>query len=220
MNKDNTLFGIIGLLAGLIIGFLATNSYNRNATVTQAPSQQMTAPNAPATGEQNPTAAMPAVAEALGKADQEPTNFDAQVKAGDMFAKIKNWDKAITYFERANKLKPDDYQIIVTLGNANFDANKFEEAQKWYENALQKKADDVSVRTDLGLTFFLREPKDIDRAIKEYKGSLAINPNHELTLQNLAVAYREKNDAQGLKDTIAQLAKVNPNNQIIQKLKE
>ena len=208
------------MLAGLIIGFLATNSYNRSAAVTQVPTQQIAAPNAPATGEQNPTAAMPAVAEALGKADNEPTNFDAQIKVADMFARIKNWDKAITYFERANKLKPDDYQIIVTLGNANFDANKFEDAQKWYETALQKKPDDVSVRTDLGLTFFLREPKDIERAIKEYKGSLAINPNHELTLQNLAVAYREKNDAQGLKDTIAQLAKVNPNNQIIQKLKE
>ncbi len=185
--------------------------------MSQSAPQQNPAPNAPATG-QNPTAAMPGVQEAIAKADQEPTNFDAQLKAGDMFARIKNWEKAVEYFERANKLKPDDYQTIVTLGNANFDANRHDVAQKWYETALTKKPDDVNVRTDLGLTFFLREPKDIERAIKEYKGGLAINPNHEPTLQNLAVAYKEKKDDQLLKETLDKLAKVNPNNKIIQGL--
>ena len=34
MNKENTLFGIVGLLAGLIIGFVFANSVNqRNAAV-------------------------------------------------------------------------------------------------------------------------------------------------------------------------------------------
>ena len=86
--------------------------------------------------------------------------------------------------------------------------------------ALARKKDDFLVRTDYGLTFFLGEPKDIERAIKEYKTSLAINPNHEQTLQNLAVAYSEKKDVEGLKETIGKLEKVNPNNKIIQRLKE
>jgi tetratricopeptide (TPR) repeat protein len=97
---------------------------------------------------------------------------------------------------------------------------KFADAQKWYEQALARKSDDVDVRTDLGLTFFLREPKDIDRTIKEYQTSLSINPNHEATLQNLAVAYSEKKDAENLRSTLAKLEKVNPTNQIIQRLKE
>ncbi len=219
MNKDNILFTIIGLLAGLIIGFMATNSFNRNSLMSQN-SQPLSAPNAPIMNQQNQTAAMPAVAEALKVADDNPDNFEAQVKVGEMFARINNFEKAISYFEKALKIKPDDYQTLVILGNLNFDGQKLEVAQKWYEQALVKKPDDVSVRTDLGLTFFLREPKDTNRAIKEYKTSLSINPNHELTLQNLAVAYAEIKDQKGLQETLAKLEKVNPQNQIIQKLKE
>jgi hypothetical protein len=41
-----------------------------------------------------------------------------------------------------------------------------------------------------------------------------------MSLQNLAVAYSEKKDAEGVKSTLAKLEKVNPNNKIIQRLKE
>jgi tetratricopeptide (TPR) repeat protein len=232
MNKDNLLFAIIGLLAGLILGFLLTNSYNRRVLLSELQEQKQPLASQQTGDQQNPGAAVPQVAQAIENADQQPDNFEAQINAGEMFARIKNFEKAIQYFEKANKIKPDDYQTIVSLGNLNFDAAtpvqenqpldsaKLAKAQKWYEIALAKKNDDYLVRTDYGLTFFLGEPKDIDRAIKEYKASLAINPNHEQTLQNLAVAYSEKKDVEGLKETLAKLEKVNPNNKIIQRLKE
>jgi tetratricopeptide (TPR) repeat protein len=222
MNKENVLFGIIGLLAGLIIGFIATNSYNRSVLTSQNLAGTSNAPimNQQNQGAQNPGGMMPGVNEAIEKADQEPANFAAQVKAGEMFGRINNFEKALVYFERAHQIKPDDYQTIVILGNVSFEMKKFAEAQKWYEQALARKSDDVNVRTDLGLTYFLREPKDIDRAIKEYQTSLSINPNHEATLQNLAVAYSERKDAENLRLTLAKLEKVNPSNQIIQRLKE
>lgn len=230
MNKENLLFGIIGLLAGLIISFVATNSYNRSALQgqnTAIPQNMQQAQNS-----QQPTAASPEVVEAIKKADAETDNFEAQIKAGEMFARIRNFETAIKYFEHANKLKPEDYRAIVTLGNMNFElatpkqegeawkTDKLEIAQKWYEQALAKKSDDVNVRTDLGLTYFLREPKDIDRAIQEYQLALKTNPNHEGTLQNLAVAFSEKKDAENLKKVIETLEKINPTNQIVQRLKE
>lgn len=219
MKKENILFSVIGLLAGLIIGFIVTNSYNRSALQTQ---NLQVPPNMQVPNQQNniPTAAMPEVDEALKKAESEPDNFEAQTKVGEMFFGIRNFERSLSYFEKANKIKPDHYQTIVSLGNVNFELSRFEEAQKWYEKALETNKEDVNVRTDLGLTFFVREPKDIDRAIKEYKTSLEINPKHEGTLQNLAVAYREKKDTEGLKETLEKLEKVNPNNKIIQRLKE
>lgn len=234
MSKENILFGIIGLLAGLILGFVLTNNYNRGVlsaqTVPSAPNSPMTGQQP--SGQQNPGGMMPGVTEAIEKADKNPDDFEAQIKAGEMFGRIQNFDKAISYFEKANKIKPDDYQTLVSLGNLYFDAAvpkqegqpldsaKLKLAQQWYEKALAKNSNDISVRTDYGLSFFLNEPKDVDRAIKEYKTSLSINANHEKTLQNLAVAYSEKKDAEGVKDTLAKLEKVNPNNKIIQKLKE
>ena len=38
MKKENVLFGIIGLLAGLIVGFMFANSINQNAAIPVAAS--------------------------------------------------------------------------------------------------------------------------------------------------------------------------------------
>ena len=82
---------------------------------------------------------------------------------------------------------------------------------------MQKDPKNVNVRTDLGLTFFLRSPRDIDMAIKQYKISLSIDPNHETTLQNLALAYDEKGDKENFLSAIENLKKINPNNPILKK---
>jgi tetratricopeptide (TPR) repeat protein len=226
MNKQGISFIIIGLVIGFIGGFFLANKINRDAGIALPNQQTVTnspvLPNNPqvqsAEIKDAPKGAMiPDIAEKLDKATKEPDNFDAQIAAGEMYARIKKFDKAIEFFEKANKIKPDDYKTIVKIGNANFDFNKYEVAEKWYESALKINPDDVNVRTDLGLTFYLREPKDIERAIKEYQTSLSKDPNHELTLQNLAAAQSVKGDKQGLQETLSKLEKVNPNNPVFQK---
>ena len=99
---------------------------------------------------------MPEVQAAIDQAKNNPNDFDAQIKAADMYEKIQKFDEAIEFLTVANKIKPDDRQTIVRLGNDNYDADKFEEAEKWYAQALSKKPDDVNVWTDMGLTFVLR----------------------------------------------------------------
>jgi tetratricopeptide (TPR) repeat protein len=163
---------------------------------------------------------MPAVQETIEKANREPNNFEAQMAAAEMYYRIQRFDDAAKFYERANQLKPDDYETVIKLGNVYFDGGKFEQAEKWYSQALAKNPADVNVRTDLGLTFFLRQPPDIERAVQEYRKSLAVNPNHELTLQNLSVALQQKGDSAGLQETIAQLEKVNPNNPAVARFKQ
>jgi tetratricopeptide (TPR) repeat protein len=225
MTKDNVLFAVIGLLLGLIIGFMGANRLNRSGAELAPPAAAASnsaiqsgvlPPDHPPTGSTGPAAqpqgAQPQVTAAIEKARNEPNNFEAQMAAGDLYYQIKSLDGAQKFYEAANKLKPAETETLVKLGNVNFDLEKFEEAAKWYEQALKKDPSQVSVRTDYGLTFFLRKPIDIDRAIKEYQTSLSIDPNHEITLQNLIVAYREKGDTESARATLERLTKVNPNN--------
>ncbi len=224
MTKDNLLFGIVGLLLGLILGFMITNSLN-SGSGTVAPTAGQIDPNAPLP-EGHPNvpgqnaASMPEVQAAVEKANQAPEDFDAQVKAAGMYYQIQRYDDAAALFERANKLKPDEYEVVVKLGNVYFDGGKFSEAEKWYEKALAKKADDINVRTDLGLTFIFRDPPDYDRAIKEFLGSLEVDPNHPQTLQNLVVAYTKKGEVEKANDTLAKFEKLNPGNAVIPRLRE
>lgn len=157
---------------------------------------------------------------AIEKAKQSPNDFDAQVKAAEMYYQIERYDEAIAYLEAANKLRPDDREITVHLGNANFDAGKYDEAEKWYSAALGKKADDVNVRTDLGLTFVFRDNPNYDRAIQEFTKALATDPNHIQALQNLTVAYTKKGDMAKASEILTKLESVDPKNAAIVKLKE
>jgi tetratricopeptide (TPR) repeat protein len=232
MNKENILFGVVGLLLGVIVGFWFANSVNQNARMATAVGSTVAQtsgnlppghPDIPAGGDTTSASQggmVPAVQATVEKAKAEPDNFDAQMKAAEVYYQIQRYDGAIEFLNRANQLKPGDYGVIVQLGNVNFDADKYPEAEKWYTAALSKKQDDVNVRTDLGLTFVFREPPDYDRAIQEFKRSLEYDPNHVQTLQNLTVAYTKKGDTANAKATLDKLPAVDPSNTSIAKLRE
>lgn len=157
---------------------------------------------------------------AINRAKNEPENFEAQTTAAAMFYQIQRFEQAIELLKRANALKPDDYGTKVNLGNAYFEAGQFEEAEKWYAAALVQNADDVNVRTDLGLTFLLRQPPNYDRAVQEFTRSLAKDPNHAPTLQNLTIAYTKKGDPAKAKETLARLEKLSADNPALSKLRD
>jgi tetratricopeptide (TPR) repeat protein len=225
MTKENILFTIVGLLLGLIVGFMFANNVNQKALVTAPAATMKQNPNMPEghpdiSGMNQPALSMPQVQEAMDKAKQEPNNFDAQVKAAEMNYQIEAYDKAAEFLKQANKLKPDDYPTIVNLGNVTFDGGNYTEAEKWYSSALEVKPDDENVRTDLGLTFMFRQQPNYDRAIKEFEQVLAKNVNHPQDLQNLTVAYTKKGNTAKATETVEKLESVDPTNVSIAKLKE
>jgi tetratricopeptide (TPR) repeat protein len=223
MNKENYLFGIIGLLAGCIIGFMFANSVNQGAVkppvAATLNSNSSLPPNHPEV-DTTKAATQPQVQAAIDKAKAEPDNFEAQMTAADVNYQIQRYDGAIEFLKQANRIKPDDYETIVNLGNAYFDSGKYEDAEKSYSSALVKKADDVNVRTDLGLTFIFRQPPNYDRAIQEFSRSLETDPNHIQTLQNLIVAYTKKGDAVKANAALLRLESVDSTNSAITKLRE
>lgn len=226
MSKDNILFGIVGLLAGLIIGFTFANSVNKqalaglNTGAAQTGNLPAGHPNLPdgQSDSQPASGAVPEVQAAIEKAKAEPDNFDAQIKAAALYEQIQRFDGAIEFLKRANEINPEDYETIVHLGNDNYDSGKFEEAEKWYSAALLRKPDNVDVRTDMGLTFVLRSTPDYDRAIQEFKRSLEYQPGHTKTLQNLTVAYIRKGDAANAGATLRKLEALDKSNPAISKL--
>ena len=227
MNKENTLFGIVGLLLGLIIGFMFANNVNQKALVNAPAAAVKQNPNMPEghpdiSGMNNPAAALsaPQVQAAIDHAAKEPNDFEAQMKAAEINYQMEDYNKAVEYLKQANKLKPDDYETIVNLGNATFDSGNYTEAEKWYASALEKKPEDENVRTDLGLTFIFRDPPNYDRAIKEFEQVLAKNINHPQALQNLTVAYTKKGNAAKAKETVDKLEQVDPTNVSVTKLRE
>jgi tetratricopeptide (TPR) repeat protein len=221
MNIKSILLVLAGVVVGFIIGFAVANSLNRNAAATKIVPPNNPPVNQPNASQPNGTGEMmPDVAETLNAAKNEPNNFAAQMKAGDMYAQIGRFDEAIKFYEACVKLKPSDLQANLALANSYFDSKQYENAEKYYAKVLEINPTDVNARTDLATTLVERVNPDYDRAIKEFQQSLAINQKHEPTLYNLAVAYSRKGDTENAQKTLTQLEQANPNSRLIGRLKQ
>jgi tetratricopeptide (TPR) repeat protein len=190
MTRDNLLFSIIGILFGFIVGFMfASNLAQREASPAAAARTQALPPDHPSVGGDTPGAApgqmQAQVSSALDAARKEPNNFDAQLKAAELYYQIQRYDDAIGYLLKANQLQPDSYETVANLGMVNMDAGHFEAAEKWYKAALLKKPDDVRVLDGL-CAVFLEQGK-----AKETEDMIAKLAKADPSNQDLA-QFREK----------------------------
>lgn len=218
--QKHILFGIIGLIAGLAIGFIGANSINRDTSL-QTADLVLQPVAAPADTSSVPQGGMQAdVQQTLDRAAAEPKNFAVQMKTGDMYAQIGRFDKAIEFYKQGIALKPNDFQANVVIANAYFDSGKFEDAEEFYTKALLINPKDINARTDLGTTFVERQNPDYERALKEFRSVLEIDPKNEPTLYYIGIAYFRKGDAENANKALADLEKSNAASPLIAKLRQ
>lgn len=226
MNKENFLFSVVGLLLGYVVAFTFVVYVNQREAAGLAGAARAGA-GVPA-GHPDVSAEEAEFRERLrqtaAEARQKPDDYDLQMRAAEMHFRVHEFEEAIDFLTAAQKVRPNDYRAVVELGNANFEAGRYEVAERWYKEALKQNPDDIDVRTDLGLTYFFRQPKDVESALAEFRRSLERDPQHELTLQNItAVLTQRANDAavdaalkrravEEAEQTLARLEAVNPSN--------
>ena len=221
MLRDLAIGGTC-LAAGLVIGFWGSNSLNRNAALTgpEALLSQANTTQTEMSGSQPTSGLQPNIGEVLTAAEQQPENFVTQMKAGDLYAQIGKFDKAIEFYKKGVALRPNDVQANLVLANAYFDAGEFGNAGGVYAQVLEADPKNVAARTDLGTTFVERPQPDFERAIKEFNTVLEADPGNEAALYNLAVAHSRKGDQNSAKETLAALEKAKPASELISKLRQ
>ena len=181
MSRENLLFAIIGLLLGFIVGFMFASSMSqRTAPPQTAASSQGLPADHPPVGAQNapnPQGMQAEVQASIEKARNEPKNFDAQVKAAELYYQIQRYDQALEYLLKANQIQPTDYRTVVLLGMVNLDAGHYDTAEKWYRAALKMKSDDVMVLSGLAAaTLQSGNAKAAEDAIAQLE---KVDPNSE-----------------------------------------
>jgi tetratricopeptide (TPR) repeat protein len=156
MTRENLLFAIIGILLGFIVGFMSASVMSqKNAAVpatATAGSGSLPADHPPVGAQSagaDPQAMREQVTASIEKAKNEPKNFDAQLKAAELYYQIQRYDQAIEFLLKANQLNPTDYRTVAILGMVNLDAGHYDTAEKWYLAAMKMKEDDVIVLSGL-----------------------------------------------------------------------
>jgi tetratricopeptide (TPR) repeat protein len=95
------------------------------------------------------------------------------------------------------------------LGNLYFDAERYDEAIKWYAEALALSPNDVNVSTDLGVCYYYTNQPD--KALQQFDHSLKLDPNHAKTLLNVGIVRAfGKQDLAGATEAWQKVLKLAP----------
>lgn len=225
---------IIAVIVSFVGGFLLANALNRTELNNlRGESERLrAAQKEPNQNQADSNLSDEEIRTKIAEADRSPNNFIFQKNLGlalYRYAAMKQDPELLAevgrLLNRAYENDKKDYDVAVTLGNVYFDIGfykkengQFQKAREFYQTALLQKPTDVDVRTDLGLTYFLTNPPENERAIGEFQKSLQTNPKHEKTLQVMAQTLLTQNNVAEAEKYLAKLKEVNAGNQYLPEL--
>lgn len=135
-----------------------------------------------------------ATAPAASGQTQPPRAFD-EPRAGQLTAQAE--------------AEPQNAAVRAALGNVYFDADRFTDAIRWYEESLRLNPRDADVSTDLGIAYYYTN--QADRALTQFAHSLAINPSHTKTLLNQGIVLAfAKQDLDGAAEAWERVVSLSP----------
>jgi tetratricopeptide (TPR) repeat protein len=118
-------------------------------------------------------------------------------------------DAQVNALKSVASREPSNPQPRVQLGNLYFDAERYDDAIKWYSEALTLAPKDVNVSTDLGVCYYYTNQPD--KALQQFDRSLALDPNHAKTLLNVGIVRAfGKQDLAGATEAWQKVLKLAP----------
>lgn len=115
----------------------------------------------------------------------------------------------VNAFSTLAERDPSSAEPRVELGNLYFDAERYDEAIKWYSDALKLSPNQVNVSTDLGVSYYYTNQPD--KALEQFDRSLKLDPTHAKTLLNMGIVKAfGKQDLDGAMQAWEQVIKLSP----------
>lgn len=112
-------------------------------------------------------------------------------------------------FETVARNEPSNAAPRVQLANLYFDAERYDDAIRWYEEALKLNPKDINVSTDLGVSYYYTNQPD--RALAQFDHSLGLDPKHTKTLLNQGIVRAfGKQDLEGAEKSWQQVLAIAP----------
>jgi cytochrome c-type biogenesis protein CcmH/NrfG len=185
MKSESIVFAVAGMCFGIILGWVigTQQAGKRGGTPVQL---QQAAPAAAA-------APAPAGEQAAGGTHTPPPLDEGKVQS----------------LQTIIKSDPKNVTAYVQLANAYFDAERYPDAIKWYEQGLKLDSKNPDASTDLGVSYYYSGRTD--DALKQFEYSLKLNPRHAKTLFNKGIVLAfGKRDLQGATEAWKQVVQLAP----------
>jgi cytochrome c-type biogenesis protein CcmH/NrfG len=105
---------------------------------------------------------------------------------------------------------PNNLQVLINLGNAYFDTDRYQDAINAYSRVLSLEPENPDVRTDMGIMY--RKLGQFDKAIEAFRRAATDDAEHMNSRFNLGVTLKyDKGDFQGAVQAWEEFLKLEPN---------
>ena len=122
----------------------------------------------------------------------EPKNIAALEILGAVFIRLGNPKKAISYFEKITKIKPDYADAWSNRGNVLKELAQYEEALASYDKAVSLRPDYTNAWSNRGK--MLQELGRYEEALASYDKAISLKPDYADTWLNRGAVLREQAD--------------------------
>lgn len=137
-------------------------------------------------------------------------------RIGQAYQNLGDAVSAITWYERANKLAPENLDFLNKLGAALIEADRTQEGVDVLNNSLGKNPKQGVALTNIGFAYL--KLNDLQRAEMYYNKALALDPDMEQALFNKAALLHMTGRTPQAKKLLQQIIKRNPGNQMVKEL--
>jgi cytochrome c-type biogenesis protein CcmH/NrfG len=176
MKAEHFVFAIAGTFFGLIVGWILGSQQATSGRIATAPVAQQAA--APATGNTQapPVLDQDRVQALRNVADQNPKDAEPRVQLGNMYFDAERYTDAITWYEAAIALKPNDPNVSTDLGVAYYYTNQPDRAIAQFQKSLAADPKHTKTLLNMGIVKAFGK-QDLAGAAEAWQQVVAIAPN-------------------------------------------
>lgn len=177
MRADSIVFGISGILFGVIVGWVLGSQQARTAApAAPAPAAQTQAQAPPSAASQAIPLDPQRVKALESVAQQNPRDAQPRIQLGNMYFDAEQYPQAITYYEQAMALDDRDPNVSTDLGVAYYYTNQPDRAIAQFTHSLSLDGRHIKTLLNLGIVRAFGK-QDLAGAQQAWEQVVAIAPS-------------------------------------------
>ncbi|MDD2635897.1 MAG: tetratricopeptide repeat protein [Bacteroidales bacterium] len=119
------------------------------------------------------------------------------IREGNEYYNSTDFDKSALNYKKAYKINPESHKLLNNIGASQYRNGMFTESAMNYENFLKmtgSKKEKADAFYNIGNSYL--QAADYQKSIEAYQNSLRMDPNHDMSRYNMAVATKIKEQQQ------------------------